>query len=154
MSAYFDADMLGYSKEIIELGTEIFHGCDDTYYQGQAIHLIARTYTATGKPQKAAEWVKKVHSIVHVREALDVEISTNVNDCLADFHFFNYWYLKHLYYMAAKISRCVENTEAKKLLNAVMTMHKAADCLVSMDKDMQERLECLYKRIERIDNSF
>ena len=44
MSSYFDADKVKYQKEIVELGTEIYHSDCGAYYKGQAISQLARTY--------------------------------------------------------------------------------------------------------------
>ena len=67
MSTYFDTDKVKYQNEIIELGTEIYNANTsdrgNSYYQGQAIRQIARTYYANGNSEKADEWARRAHQI-------------------------------------------------------------------------------------------
>ena len=106
MSAYFDTDKAKYQKEIIELGTEIFHGDYPSYYKGQAVKEIARTYAFNGNREMAEKWAFKAFSLMHSREMLFVQITDDGEEMLSEFRFANYWYLNRLFYMAARMSGC------------------------------------------------
>lgn len=106
MSTYFDIDKIKYQKEIVEIGTEINNSDCDSYYKGQAIEQIARTYAACGNSDMAEKWVIKAFSIMHSREMLFVQITEDGEEMLSEFSFANYWYLNSLFYMSARIAGC------------------------------------------------
>lgn len=107
MSTYFDCDKVKYQKEIIEIGTKLYHmGHDDllaTYYKGQAIEQISRTYYENGNPEKAKEWVQKAYSIMHAQEMMYMQVEDNEKWLVGDFRFANHWYLDKLFYMAIRM---------------------------------------------------
>lgn len=109
MSTYFDTDKVKYQKEIIELGTELYNTQNDeimdSYYKGQAIRQIARTYYKTGNKVKAKEWVRKAHSIQHSQEMLYMQIEENEEWLTGHFRFANYWYFDNLFYMAMRLNQ-------------------------------------------------
>lgn len=95
MSTYFDTDKVKYQNEIIELGTEIYNTnsgeINDSYYKGQAIDQIARTYAENGNQEKAREWARKAYPINHSQELLYMQILSD-EKWLADlFGFANHW---------------------------------------------------------------
>ena len=106
MSAYFDIDKVKYQKEIVELGTEIYNSGSGSYYQGQAIWIIARTYAACGNHGMAEKWALKSHQLNHSMEFLFVQITDDGDEMLSQIRFANYWYLNNLFYMSAKIASC------------------------------------------------
>lgn len=109
MSVYFDTDKVKYQKEIIELGTELYNTKNDdmldSYFQGQAIGQIARTYYENGNTEKAKEWVGKAHSIMHSQEMMYMQIEENEEWLVGDFRFANHWYFDKLFYMAARLNQ-------------------------------------------------
>ena len=106
MSIYFDIDITKYQKEIVELGTEIYNSDGDSYYKGQAIWQIARTYAACGNNEMAKKWAVKAFPLMHSREMLFVQITDDGDEMLSEFRFANYWYLNNLFNMSAKIAGC------------------------------------------------
>lgn len=106
MSIYFDIDKVKYQKEIVELGTEINNSNGGSYYKGQAIWQIARTYAACGNKEMAEKWALKSHQLNHSMEFLFVQITDEGDEMLSQFRFANYWYLNNLFYMSAKIAGC------------------------------------------------
>lgn len=110
MSAYFDTDRVKYQSEITELGTEIYNACtadgNNSYYKGQAISEVARTYYANGNARQADEWARRAHQMNHCQEMLYMQIHDD-EDWLTDlFRFANHWYLDTLFYMAARLNMC------------------------------------------------
>ncbi|MBE6799474.1 MAG: helix-turn-helix transcriptional regulator [Ruminococcaceae bacterium] len=124
MSIYFDIDKIKYQKEIVELGTEIYNSNSDSYFKGQAIWQIARTYAACGNNEMAEKWAFKAFPLMHSREMLFVQITDDVAEMLSEFRFANHWYLDNLFYMSAKIASC-ENipggTEYVQAVNKAIT---------------------------------
>lgn len=106
MSIYFDIDKVKYQKEIVELGTEIYNSNGGSYYKGQAIWQIARTYAACGNHEMAEKWAFKAFPLMHSREMLFVQITDDGDEMLSEFRFANYWYLNNLFYMSTKIAGC------------------------------------------------
>ena len=106
MSSYFDADKVKYQKEIVELGTEIYHSDCGAYYKGQAISQLARTYFENGNKEMAQKWACKAYQLMHSREMLFMEITDDGEEMLSDFRFANYWYLHNLFYMATRLAGC------------------------------------------------
>ncbi len=106
MSGYFDADKVKYQKEIVELGTEIYHSDCGGYYKGQAITQLARTYYENGNSEMAKKWAAKAYQLMHSREMLFIQITDDGKEMLSDFRFANYWYIHNLFYMAARLSGC------------------------------------------------
>lgn len=104
MSMYFDIDKVRYQKEIVELGTEIYNSAGTSYYRGQAIWQIARTYAACGNKEMAERWALKSHQLNHAMEFLFVQITDDSDEMLSQFRFANYWYLNNLFYMSTKIA--------------------------------------------------
>lgn len=106
MSIYFDIDKTKYQKQIVELGNEIYNSDGDSYYKGQAIWQIARTYAACGNKELAEKWAFKAFPLMHSREMLFVQITDDYDEILSEFRFANYWYLNTLFYMSSKIAGC------------------------------------------------
>ena len=107
MSTYFDTDKIKYQKEIVELGTELYNSdCGGSYYKGQAIGEIARTYAATGNRKMAEKWARKAYQLTHSMEMLWVQITEDGKEMLSQFCFANYWYFHELIYMAMRLSGC------------------------------------------------
>lgn len=109
MSVYFDTDKVKYQKEIIELGTELYNTQNDdmldSYFKGQAIGQISRTYYENGNVEKAKEWVRKAHSIMHSQEMMFMQIEENEEWLVGDFRFANHWYFDKLFYMAMRLNQ-------------------------------------------------
>lgn len=106
MSIYFDIDKIRYQKEVVELGTEIYNSDSGSYYKGQAIWQIARTYAACGDHEMAEKWACKAFPLMHSREMLFMQITEDGNEMLSEFRFANYWYLNDLFYMSARMAEC------------------------------------------------
>lgn len=104
MSAYFDIDKVKYQKEIVEVGTEIYHSDSNSYYKGQAISEIACTYAACGNQSMAEEWACKAYQLMHSMELLLIQIANDGKELISNFSFANYWYINNLFYMGAKIA--------------------------------------------------
>lgn len=100
MSSYFDADKVKYQKEIIELGTEIYNSDAGSYYKGQAVHQIARTYAACGEPETAERWAVKAGMIINCQETIMMQILQDGKDLEEQFSYANYWIFNRLCYMA------------------------------------------------------
>lgn len=100
MSAYFDADAVKYQKEIIELGTEICNSDAGSYYKGQAIDQIARTYGECGDGHMAELWARKAGRIMHCQEMILMQVLTDGKKLTEVFSYANYWFLNQLCYMA------------------------------------------------------
>ncbi len=110
MSAYFDADKIKYKQEIIEIGTELYHstllpdaGETETYYRGQAISQLSKTYAVNGDSASAEKWAVKASYLMHAQEFLFSEI-TSGKDLLTYFRFANHWYFKKLLYMCCRVA--------------------------------------------------
>ena len=119
MSIYFDIDKVKYQKEIVELGTEIYNGNGGSYYKGQAIWQIARTYAACGNHEMAEKWAFKAFPLMHSREMLFVQITDDGDEMLSEFRFANYWYLNKLFYMSAKMADCKDIPGGTEYVQAV-----------------------------------
>ena len=132
MSTYFDTDKVKYQKEIIELGTELYalqsDPVTDSYYKGQAIEQIARTYYANGNVSKAKEWVQKAYSIMHSQEMMFMQIEDNEEWLMGDFRFANHWYFDKLFYMAVRLNDVGVKRYGKeyvqKVLKTVATLYE------------------------------
>lgn len=106
MSTYFDIDRRKYQKEIVELGTEIYHSNCGSFYKGQAISQIACTYADSGNQEMAEKWACKSYQLMHSMEMLFIQIASDGEEILSNFRFANYWYLNSLFYMQARIAEC------------------------------------------------
>lgn len=148
MAAYFDTDVVGYSKEIVELGSEIYRESDDSYCRGSAICIVARTYAATRNIEKAKEWSKKTYSIIHAREFLDVEIGEELDEMQRDFHFATNLFLDRLFHMVAKIGAATDGDEAKEMYKMVAAMYEAVYSLLDADEDVLKKQDILKNLIE------
>lgn len=132
MSVYFDTDKVKYQKEIIELGTELYNTQNDdmldSYYKGQAIKQISRTYYESGNAEKAKEWARKAYSIIHSQEMLYMQVEENEEWLVNDFSFANHWYFDHLFYMAMRLNnlniKCYGNDYVKKVNKAVADIYE------------------------------
>lgn len=102
MSSFFDCDMVKYQKQIIELGMEIYNSNAESYYKGQAIREIARTYAAIGDKDSALKWAKKSMQLMHSQDILYTEISDG-EELLKDTLFCIYWMFRELHHMAKRI---------------------------------------------------
>ncbi|MBO5023384.1 MAG: helix-turn-helix domain-containing protein [Clostridia bacterium] len=119
MSSYFDADKMKYQKEIVELGSEIYNGDSGSFYKGQAIWQIARTYASCENREMAKKWAMKAQPLMHSRELLLVQISDDGDEMLSEFRFANYWYLIQLFYMSARMADCENIPGGTKYVQAV-----------------------------------
>ncbi len=132
MSVYFDTDRVKYQKEIIELGTELYNTQNDamldSYFKGQAIGQISRTYYENGNTAKAKEWVQKAHSIMHSQEMMYMQIEENEEWLVGDFCFANHWYFDKLFYMAARLNqvnvKCFGDDYVQKVNKAVADIYE------------------------------
>ena len=136
MSIYFDIDKAKYQKEIIELGTEIYNSDGGSYYKGQAIWQIARTYAACGNHEMAEKWAVKAFPLMHAREMLFAQITDDGNEMLSEFRFANYWYLNNLFYMSAKIAGCENIPGGTEYVQAVSKAVTQMYELVFQNDDM------------------
>lgn len=150
MATYFDTDKEGYSKEIVELGSEIYHTTEDTdsFNRGQAVALLARTYATMGKCDKALEWASRAYSILHVREFLVIAIDTDLKMQWANLRFANYWFLTHLFHSVINMESDMSDGEAQSLYRTVAA---AFDALIPLarqdDGDLQWKREYLGSKI-------
>ena len=99
MSCYFDIDKRKYQSEIIELGTEIYNSTAPSFYKGQAIEQIARTYADNGNLSAAEQWADRAHQLMHCQEMLYMQIEQDGEALLDYFRFANYWYFHQLFYL-------------------------------------------------------
>lgn len=106
MSSYFDADKVKYQKEIIELGTEIYNSNAGSYFKGQAIEQVARTYAENGNGDMAEQWARKAYQIMHSQEYIFLQILEDGKELVENFSFANYWFFNKLFYMAARLIAC------------------------------------------------
>ena len=136
MSAYFDIDKVTYQKEIVELGTEIYHSACGSYYKGQAISQIARTYAACGNQKVAEEWACKAYQLMHCMEMLLIQISNDGKDLTENFSFANYWYLNELFFMGARIAECKNIPGGTEYVQSVSKAIASVYELVFPDDDM------------------
>lgn len=102
MSAYFDLDNIKYKNEIIELGMEIYNSDVGSYYKGQAINEIVRTYAENGDTELAEKWCYKSYRVMHSSDLLATLIH-NGDKMLFDISYFVYWCLNSLPYMAFRL---------------------------------------------------
>ncbi len=119
MSIYFDIDKIKYQKEIVELGTEIYNSDSGSYYKGQAIWQIARTYAACDNNEMAEKWAFRAFPLMHSREMLFVQITNDGNEMLSEFRFANYWYLNKLFYMNARMAESENISGGTEYVQAV-----------------------------------
>lgn len=105
MSCYFDTDRRKYQNEIIELGAEIYNSAASSYYKGQAIEQIARTYAENGNLPAAEQWADRAHQLMHCQEMLYMQIVQNGKELLDNFRFANYWFFNRLFYMSARLNQ-------------------------------------------------
>ncbi len=136
MSSYFDIDKVKYQKEIAEIGTEIYHSDCGSYYKGQAISQIARTYADCGNQEMAEKWALKAFQLMHSREMLFVQITDDGAEMLSEFRFANYWYLNELFYMSARIAGCESIPGGTVYVQAVSKAVASIYELVFPDDDM------------------
>lgn len=108
MSSYFDTDKIKYQNEIVELGTEIYNSDAGSYYKGQAVNEIARTYAENGNAEMAERWAVKANYLMHAQEMIFMQILTDGKALTEQFAFANYWYFHNLFYMAARLNGCEE----------------------------------------------
>lgn len=148
MATYYDADKVKYSKEIIELGLEIYHTSDDSYCRGRVIQLIARTYAAVGNSNKAFEWASKAHSILNVAEFLEIDIDTDIEMMWANLRFANYWFQMHLFYAAMKMGDYMDEQEKQSLYRSVADTFDALAPLSRQDEDVLAKQRVLQTLIE------
>lgn len=150
MASYFDTDKVAYSKEIVELGAEIYRIAEDgdSFYRGQAVELLARTYAATGNPEKAMEWSSKAFSILHAREFLEITIDEDAKMQQANLRFAVYWILMRLFYAAMNMGAHTTAEEAQELYRSVAAAFDALMPLADADADLQAKRQCLESKIE------
>ena len=148
MATYYDADKVKYSKEIIELGSEIYHTSEDSYCRGRVIQLAARTYAAVGNRDKAFEWASKAHSILNAAEFLEIDIDTDIEMMWANLRFANYWFLMHLFYAAMKMGDYMNEKERQSLYCSVADTFNALAPLSRQDADVLAKQRVLQTLIE------
>ena len=148
MAAYYDTDKAGYSKEIVELCSEIYRTASNSYCRGRAIQLISRTYAAVGNSNKAFEWASKAHSILNVAEFLEIDIDTDIEMMWANLRFANYWFLMHLFYAAMKMGDYMDEQERQNLYCSVADTFNALAPLSRQDEDVLAKQRVLQTLIE------
>ena len=148
MATYYDTDKIEYSKEIIELGSEIYHTSEDSYCRGRVVQLVARTYAAVGNRNKAFEWASKAHSILNAAEFLEIDIDTDIEMMWANYRFANYWLQMHLFYAAMKMGGLMNKEEAQSLYRSVAAVFDALTPLSRDDEDRQNKRHLLQTLIE------
>ena len=148
MASYYDTDKVGYSKEIVELCSEIYRTASNSYCRGRAIQLIARTYAAVGNSNKAFEWASKAHSILNVAEFLEIDIDTDIEMMWANLRFANYWFLMHLFYAAMKMGDYMNEKERQSLYCSVADTFNALAPLSRQDEDVLAKQRVLQTLIE------
>lgn len=149
MSTYFDADKVKYQNEIIELGTELYNSDISTYYKGQAIDEIARTYAENNNMEMAERWASKAYQLMHSQEMIRMQILTDGKELIEEFSFANYWYFNKLFYMAAQLGRCKDLPGGDAYLQAVDKTIAQIYEIVYPDDDMSFeslRLMCMQHR--------
>lgn len=149
MSTYFDADKVKYQNEIIELGTELYNSDVSTYYKGQAIHEIARTYAENNNMEMAERWAAKAYQLMHSQEMIRMQIFTDGKELIEQFRFANYWYFNQLFYMSAKLGSCKDIPGGHAYLQAVDKAVAQIYEIVYPDDDMSFeslRLMCMQHR--------
>ena len=151
MSTYFDVDKVKYQKEIVELGTEIYHSEGGSYYKGQAISQIARTYAACGNQEKAEQWAYEAYQLMHSLEMILMQITNDGEELASTFCFANYWYLNSLFYMGARIAQCESIPGGTAYAQAVSKTIASVYELVFPNDDMSfedlKRMCVLYRMI-------
>ena len=148
MASYYDTDKVGYSKEIVELCSEIYRTASNSYCCGRAIQLIARTYAAVGNSNKAFEWASKAHSILNAAEFLEIDIDTDIEMMWANLRFANYWFLMHLFYAAMKMGDYMNEKERQSLYCSVADTFNALAPLSRQDEDVLAKQHILQTLIE------
>lgn len=148
MASYYDADKVGYSKEIIELCSDIYRTATDSYCRGRAIQLIACTYAAVGNRDKAFEWARKAHTLLNAQEFLEIDIDTDLEMMWANYRFANYWYLMHLFYAAVKMGEHMSEDESQGLYRSVAAAFDALTPLAREAEDLQEKRRVLETLME------
>lgn len=148
MASYYDADKVGYSKEIIELCSDIYRTATDSYCRGRAIQLIARTYAAVGNRDRAFEWARKAHTILNAQEFLEIDIDTDLEMMWANYRFANYWFLMHLFYAAVKMGDLMSKEEEQSLYRSVAATFDALTPLAREAEDLQEKRRVLETLME------
>ena len=146
MSTYFDADKVKYSREIIELGMELYNSDASMYYKGQAIREIALTYAALGDKQKAEQWASKTVQISHCQEVLFSEILDG-DEMVEQIAFFTHWVLRELFYMARRIAFLEDDETGLSAVDRVEALKTVARLYETIypDDDMSfESLHMLY----------
>lgn len=149
MASYYDTDKVGYSKEIVELCSEIYRTASNSYCRGRAIQLIARTYAAVGNGNKAFEWASKAHSILNAAEFLEIDIDTDIEMMWANLRFANYWFQMHLFYAAMKMGDYMDEQERKSLYRSVADTFDALAPLSRQDEDLQYKRRLLDGLLEQ-----
>ncbi len=149
MSIYSDSDRVKYQKEIIELGTELYgakyDALLDSYYKGQAIMQISRTYYENGNKERAKEWVSKAFSIMHSQEMMYMQVEDNEEWLISDFRFANYWYFDKLFYMAMRLREVgINNCGERYVQNVLKTIASIYETVYSDDDMGFETLRNLY----------
>lgn len=151
MSTYFDVDKVKYQKEIVELGTEIYHSEGGSYYKGQAISQIARTYAACGNQEKAEQWAYEAYQLMHSLEMILMQITNDGEELASTFCFANYWYLNSLFHMGARIAQCESIPGGTAYVQAVSKTIASVYELVFPNDDMSfedlKRMCVLYRMI-------
>lgn len=148
MASYYDTDKVGYSKEIVELCSEIYRTASNSYCRGRAIQLIARTYAAVGNGNKAFEWASKAHSILNAAEFLEIDIDTDIEMMWANLRFANYWFQMHLFYAAMKMGDYMDEQERQSLYRSVADTFDALAPLSRQDEDVLAKQHILQTLIE------
>ena len=151
MSTYFDVDKVKYQKEIVELGTEIYHGEGGSYYKGQAISQIARTYAACGNQEKAEQWAYEAYQLMHSLEMILMQITNDGEELASTFCFANYWNMNSLFHMGARIAQCESIPGGTAYVQAVSKAIASVYELVFPNDDMSfedlKRMCVLYRMI-------
>lgn len=149
MSTYFDTDKVKYQNEIVELGIDLYNTSFDeysnTYFQGQAICEIARTYYENGSKDKALEWSQKAHQIIHSQEFLTMQISDDADWLKEIYSFSIHCFLDTLFYMTQRLGVINETNNLGKdyAKNIYLTVTKIFEIVYPNDDMSFEFLRCL-----------
>ena len=136
MSCYFDIDKRKYQSEIIELGTEIYNSTAPSFYKGQAIEQIARTYADNGNLSAAEQWADRAHQLMHCQEMLYMQIEQDGEALLDYFRFANYWYFHQLFYLSTRLGQGKDIPGGLRYIQAVNKTIAALYELVFPGDDM------------------
>ena len=147
MSTYFDLDCVKYRDQIVELGMELYNSDAPSYYKGQAICQIARTYFATGQADLADKWAGKSYPIHSARDILYTEIHDGP-ELLADVGFCAYWFFRSLFYMAIRLNDSesvpLDKKQKQNLFSTLIRLYETLYPNGEMEYELFESLRTMH----------